>query len=278
MFQQRFLTSIVLIFLVPFLIFLAPWPLFLGMCIFLVSVALRELYSMMDKKGLHPLVFFGIFSGVIVILTQFVSIRYPGINREFDLNSLTTFLIVMGVLLVVLSRFGKVQVFSCMASTLFGIFYVAWLFSFLIKIRYFPGGMGHWFLLFVLLVSKVTDIAAYIVGSLIGKRKLVPLVSPKKTVEGAIGGFLGAIGLGSLLFIFLKQKLAPLEWHDILFLSGLFGFFSQIGDIIESSLKRDAGVKDSGSILPGMGGFLDLLDSILITVPLMYFYMIGSIL
>ncbi len=278
MFQQRFLTSIVLIFLVPFLIFLAPWPLFLGMCIFLVSVALREFYSMMDKKGLYPLVFFGIFSGIIVILTQFVSIRYPAVNREFDLNSLTTFLIVMGVLLVVLSRFGKVQVISCIASTLLGVFYVAWLFSFLIKIRYFPGGMGHWFLLFVLLVTKVTDIAAYIVGSLIGKKKLVPSISPGKTVEGAIGGFLGAIGLGSLLFVLLKSKLAPLEWHDILFLSGLFGFFSQLGDIIESSLKRDAGVKDSGSILPGMGGFLDLLDSILITVPLMYFYMLGSIL
>lgn len=278
MFHQRFLTSIVLILLVPFLIFAAPWPLFMSVAILLVAAALREFYGMMDLKGLHPLVFFGIFSGVVLVFIQFISICYPRLDDRLDLSTLTYFLIVLGTLLVVLSRFGRVGVISCISATFLGIFYVPWLFGFLVKVRYFPGGMGHWFLLFVLLVSKVTDIAAYLVGSLIGKHKLVPAVSPKKTIEGAVGGILGAVGAGSLIFLGIKDHLKPFGWGDVLFLSILFGFFSQIGDIIESAFKRDAGVKDSGNVLPGMGGLLDLLDSILITVPLMYFYMVARIL
>lgn len=278
MFQKRFLTSIVLISSVTLLIFFAPWPLFMGIGILLGSLALKEFFKMMDERGLHPLVFFGIFSGIVLFLVEFISIHYPSVETSLDLTPMTYFLIVFGTFLVVLARFGHVALIACIAATLMGIFYVTWLFSFMVKIRYFQGGMGHWFLLFLLLVTKSTDVAAYIVGSILGKRKLIPVVSPRKTVEGAVGGLLGALLMGLAFFGVWGSRLEPLRWTDIVFLSILFGFFAQIGDIIESALKRDSGIKDSGSIFPGMGGVLDLIDSLLVTGPLMYFYMVLRIL
>ena len=278
MFYKRLVTSLILVSFITFVIVYAPWPLFLGVGIILVTLALGEFFQMMKERGLSPLVFFGIFSGILLFLVQFISIRCPWVSIRLDLNSFVYFLIIFGTLLIVLARFGKVQLIPCIAVTLMGVFYVAWLFSFVVKIRYFPGGTGHWFLLFLILVTKATDVAAYGVGSLWGKRKLVPMISPRKTVEGALGGLLGALLMGSVFFVFLANRLRPLEFIDIIFLSFLFGFSSQVGDIIESALKRDAGVKDSGGILPGMGGVLDLLDSILVTGPLMYFYMVQRVL
>jgi phosphatidate cytidylyltransferase len=278
MFQKRLATSLVLVSIITSLIVLAPWPRFVCVGVILLALALREFFYMMDQRGLSPLVFFGIFSGIVFFLVQFISTYYPFIEVSFDLTSLTTFLIVFGTFLVVLARFGKVALIPCIATTLLGVFYVAWLFSFIVKIRYFEGGMGHWFLLFLILVTKATDIAAYGFGSLWGKRKLIPMISPRKTVEGALGGMLGALFAGLVFFFFLAKQLWPLEFADVIFLSILFGFFSQIGDIIESALKRDAGIKDSGVILPGMGGVLDLVDSLLVTSPLMYFYMVQRML
>ena len=273
MFEHRLLSSLCLILTVTLLIFLAPWQLFLGICILLVYLAQIEFYRMMTQRGLEPLVFLGIVSGIAVQAAQFFAIGHPSLEKNIDLTSLTYFLILSGIFLGVLGRFGKISVLSSMASTWLGVFYVAWLFSYVIKIRYFPGVLGNWFLLFALLTTKSTDIAAYLIGSAFGKRKLIPMISPKKTVEGALGGIFGAGLAGSLFFWIWHQELSPFSWRDILFLSIVFGFLAQVGDIVESSMKRDAQIKDSGAVFPGMGGVLDVLDSLLLTCPLMYFYM-----
>jgi len=277
MFEKRLFYTIVLILSVISLIFFAHWPVFFGIGIILISLGQWEFYQMMDRRGFKPFLFYGIFCGIVILTVQFVSIFYPAIEYDFELSGLTSFLIVFGAFLVALARFGKIDLISSIATTLMGIFYVGWLFSFLVKIRFFPVGDGNWFLLFVLLVSKSTDIAAYVVGSTLGRHKLLPAVSPKKTVEGAAGGVIGALLVGVGFYVFGKKHLAPLSFNDVLFLSFLFGFFAQLGDIIESALKRDAGVKDSGGVFPGMGGMLDLVDSLLVTGPLMYFYLVQRV-
>lgn len=277
MFEKRLVTTIILTLTVTFLIFRASWPVFLGVASLLAGLAQWEFYKMMDQRGMRPLLFFGLFAGVLLIVIQYVSIRYPSLERAFDLSAMTYFLIFIGAFLVVLSRFGQVEVISCISTTILGVFYVSWLFSFLVKIRFFHGVNGSWFVLFVILVTKSTDIVAYLAGSTLGRRKLLPAISPKKTIEGAVGGMAGAVLVGLLFYVLGAAKMAPLRLGEIIFLSFLFGFFSQLGDIIESALKRDAGLKDSGAWLPGVGGFLDVVDSLLVTAPLMYFYMVQRI-
>ncbi|MBI1870285.1 MAG: phosphatidate cytidylyltransferase [Chlamydiae bacterium] len=274
MFQKRFFTSILLILSMIWVIFFAPWLFIWGVGMILVILGQKEFYQMIDERGLHPLHFFGIFAGVFFFTAQLMAIQYPFLEKSFDLTNLIFFLVLFATMIIALTRFGKVAFVPSVATTLMGILYIPWLLSFLIKIRYFEGVRGDVFLTFTLLVTKSTDIFAYLIGSLFGKRKLVPILSPKKTVEGALGGMFGSLLAGQLFFTFSGASLQPLKRWDVFSLAILFGSFSQIGDMIESALKRDAGRKDSGRILPGMGGILDLIDSLLVTGPIMYFWLV----
>jgi phosphatidate cytidylyltransferase len=132
---------------------------------------------------------------------------------------------------------------------------------------------GRWWIAYLLVVTKITDVGAYFAGSLWGRRKLAPAISPKKTIEGAIFGLACAMA-ASLAFSLLGNYAGPfrlrtLEW---LFLGGLLGAVGQFGDLSESLLKRDANKKDSNA-LPGVGGVLDLVDSILFNAPIIYIYL-----
>ena len=149
-------------------------------------------------------------------------------------------------------------------NLIFGILYVSWFFSFLIKIRYLPGGLG--FVAALLLITKLGDIGAYLVGSKWGRKLLLPHISPKKTVEGALGGLFFSI-VGGLAC----KGVLPFGYGQLLVISISFGVLGQLGDLSESLLKRDCQVKDSGNIFPGMGGVLDEIDSLLFTAPVFYF-------
>ncbi|MBN1900915.1 phosphatidate cytidylyltransferase [Candidatus Sumerlaeota bacterium] len=134
---------------------------------------------------------------------------------------------------------------------------------------------GYLLLGMLLAINFFTDIGAYVIGSSFGKHKLCPHISPKKTVEGSIGGFIFAVGAAlicHLIFYLMKKSLFSLP--EILGLGAFFGMASQMGDLMESIYKRDAGVKDSGWIIPGHGGVLDRIDSLLFTLPLMYLYLV----
>lgn len=152
------------------------------------------------------------------------------------------------------------------STTLFGIVYVTWLFSFLIKLRYLPGGQGY--LAAILLTTKSSDIGAYLIGSRFGKHALIPRISPQKSIEGALGGLLFSILAAIACKPFLNFNYAHLA------VLGLgIGLLAELGDLSESLIKRDCQVKDSGSFfLQGMGGILDLIDSLLFTAPAFYFY------
>ena len=145
--------------------------------------------------------------------------------------------------------------------------YVGWFFSYLIFIRGLTEHGGYLF--FLMFTIWAMDIAAYLAGRIFGHTPLAPSISPQKTWEGAIAGFVIAL-IAAVIFSWTAQ----LELGHALILGGLIGVFGQLSDLIESLIKRDAGAKDSSNIIPGHGGVLDRIDSFVLTAPLMYYYVI----
>jgi phosphatidate cytidylyltransferase len=162
---------------------------------------------------------------------------------------------------------------AAISTTLFGLMYVPWLLNFIQKINFFPRVEGHYYLLYFVLITKLSDSGAYVVGSLIGRHKMIPRISPGKTWEGVAGAIVIST-LASLLFVhFLGHKLAGMNWTHAVILGVLLGACAVVGDLIESIFKREAGAKDSGRFFPGIGGILDLVDSLLFNAPIMYLYL-----
>lgn len=147
-----------------------------------------------------------------------------------------------------------------------GILYVAVPLSYTVLLRRMEG--GEWWIMFLLVVIWSNDTFALVTGKTIGKKKLCPEISPKKTVEGAVGGMVGGFIAAYLFNVFLSMGL---DIKGVVFLSAVIGVVGIIGDLTESLLKRAAGVKDSGTIIPGHGGVLDRIDSILFPVPVLYY-------
>jgi phosphatidate cytidylyltransferase len=172
------------------------------------------------------------------------------------------------VLVLVVMQFRRRQhagATVAISTTLFGVLYIAWCLSFVIRIRFLHNGIA--LLTGLLLITKLGDIGAFLIGSRFGRMPLIPSVSPKKTVEGAIGGLmfsmLGAMVMGPFIGV-ARWQLACIGL--------LLGALAQTGDLSESLIKRDCQVKDSGSVIPGMGGVLDLVDSLIFAAPVYYFY------
>jgi phosphatidate cytidylyltransferase len=159
------------------------------------------------------------------------------------------------------------------STTLFGLMYVPWLLNFIQKINFFPGVDGRYYVLYFILVTKFSDSGAYVVGSLIGRHKMIPRISPGKTWEGFAGAIVVAAGASFLFAYWAGPRLAGMTPIHSIILGILLAGTAVIGDLIESLFKREAGVKDSGTLFPGMGGILDLLDSLLFNAPLMYLYL-----
>jgi phosphatidate cytidylyltransferase len=176
--------------------------------------------------------------------------------------------LVLVLALLRLFRFAEVKPVTGEVSTLaFGLLYVPLLLSFLALLRNEPQGV-HWIFL-LLLVVMAGDSTAYYVGSSCGRHKLYPTVSPNKSIEGALGGLVGSVG-GA--FIAKATFFPDLSVVDCLLAATAMGLLGQLGDLFESLLKRSCGVKDSGGIVPGHGGILDRLDSILFAAPVAYCY------
>ncbi len=159
-----------------------------------------------------------------------------------------------------------------------GFFYVGWLFSYMARVVFDPhisAGQGHgaFYALFIVAATKFTDSGAYAVGSLIGKHKMIPHISPGKTWEGLIGAFLGALLGGMSVYLLAKDKMPLLGTLEAVLICLVVAVVTVVGDLAESALKRCLGVKDSGKTLPGIGGALDLTDSLLYTTPLFYLYL-----
>lgn len=182
---------------------------------------------------------------------------------------LSVFMILMLLCFVMkYPKFSAVQLFS----SIFGFVYVPFMLSFLYLTRE-TVRLGEWLVWLTFVASWGSDTCAYVVGRLFGKRKLAPVLSPKKSVEGAIGGILGSAGIGAIFaYIMIYFKNEPLSIIPGFMLIGAVGsVISQIGDLAASGIKRNFEVKDYGRLIPGHGGILDRFDSIIITAPIVFF-------
>jgi phosphatidate cytidylyltransferase len=171
-----------------------------------------------------------------------------------------------------------IEALLAVAANLLGFLYIAYLFNFTARISFgLPGEgavPGAFVLLWLLAVTKMTDTGAYITGSLIGKHKMIPHISPGKTWEGFVGALVFAQLAGCGFYALLPQQLASLHsWPHVIVLGFLLAILAVIGDLAESVVKRSLHAKDSGNMLPGIGGGLDLIDSICFTAPALYFYL-----
>ncbi len=243
-------------------------------------VGLWEYYTMLENKRLPNFKIIGMLSGTVLLGGSFFYFGRVGPVQSYDFEVAT----LVFFMLVVFARqmFQKTRdllPIETMAYTLFGLLYVPWLFSFVTKIVYLiprdsAGHVtGHLYVLWLVVVTKFSDMGAYLTGSMIGKHPLVPHISPKKTWEGFFGALAFSTGGACGLLALMPEKLAYLSQKDAIALGLLLGFAAIIGDLAESIVKRSADVKDSGKFLPGIGGALDLIDSILFTAPLLFFYL-----
>jgi phosphatidate cytidylyltransferase len=248
--------------------------------VFLAVVGLMEFYGIAAKRDLVCFNYWGIIGGVLLMVGTFLQVTghigtqgSPARVNDFE----TSFLILFVLGLCLRQFFSKSNTAGIIAisTTLFGLMYVPWLLNFIQKINFFPGldGNGKFYVLYFILVTKFSDSGAYAVGSLIGKHKMIPRISPGKTWEG-FGGAIVVSTLASLLFVhFFQDKLLGMTWVHAVILGVILSVCAVVGDLIESLLKREAGLKDSGHFFPGIGGILDLLDSLLFNAPIMYLYL-----
>ena len=167
------------------------------------------------------------------------------------------------------------MLFLSHSRLLWGFTYIIFLYPFVYAINgvYFGGGLasagGGDRMLFLFAVLWVGDTAAMWIGSAVGKHKLAPTVSPNKTIEGFVGGLLGALAVGVLMIFW---KFSSVSWYHVLLIALGCSFFGQLGDLVESMWKRSLGIKDSSAIIPGHGGVLDRFDSLLFAAPFMWLY------
>jgi phosphatidate cytidylyltransferase len=161
------------------------------------------------------------------------------------------------------------------ALTLLGLLYVPFLFNFVALLAFSPGDQhqNRYLLIYLLAVTKFSDVGAYVIGSLIGKHKMIPRISPGKTWEGFAGAVLTSLGISILMIAVMGSRVQAISFRDSIILGLLLPLVSVVGDLAESVVKRDASIKDSGRSIPGIGGALDLIDSILFTAPVLYFYL-----
>ena len=243
-------------------------------------LALWEFYRMLDHASLPNFKITGLICGTIMLVGSFYYFSKVGPTQsyDFELSCLLFFLLTVFTRQM-FARLRHDEPLRTMAYTLFGLLYVLWLFNFITKILYLtpraPDGKvtGQFYVLFLIAVTKFSDMGAYLTGSAIGKHLMSPHISAKKTWEGFFGALVFALLCSLMLFKLMPGHLAMLSWTHATVLGLLLGFAAIIGDLGESIVKRSTGVKDSGGLLPGIGGALDLIDSLLFTAPLLFFYL-----
>jgi phosphatidate cytidylyltransferase len=238
--------------------------------IFVLAIGLVSYYEyskMLRNKHSYPNKLIGYLAVGLIIINEY--------KNFFDYRIF--FLIVVALLLLFELFRNKESAISNLGSTLLGIFYIGFFAAAIVNLREFfnesflPYSQGGYLIISIFVSIWICDSAAYFVGSAYGLHKLMPRVSPKKSWEGAIAGFVfaiaGMIAARELMLEFIGLR-------DAIAIGFIAGTFGQIGDLVESLLKRDAHVKDSSSIIPGHGGVFDRFDSLLFTAPIVYLYLL----
>lgn len=254
---QRIISALVGIPLVVIAVWFGGIPLILLTGLIIV-LGLMEMNEMLAKLGLKPSLWLAVAGGLIMTAGAYLYKEgYPGP---------TITIILFMHLLATVALYPRYSLLDS-AGTMMGTMYVG-LLNYFYLLRMLPDG---WiWLIFTLTATWATDTAAYFVGMAFGRRRIAPTLSPKKTLEGAVGGFAGSIlvaGVFSYIYTFLPVS-------KVLLLGLSLGAAAQVGDLLESAFKRQAGVKDSSDLIPGHGGILDRIDSTLFTAPLVYYFVL----
>jgi phosphatidate cytidylyltransferase len=262
--QSRLAVAALLLPILYLLISYLPSFLFFLLVSAAILRAQYEFYRLYFRQN-TPLVYLGLCLGFLLLCWLYFT---PPLS--FALLAIS---ILLALLIFQLFFFQHIQNALLDSSVLFmGIFYLACFLGHCIAIRQQTEGVG--FIFFLLFVIWGGDAGAYYVGRSIGGMKLYPVVSPNKTVSGAIGGLLISVAGGVLARRLFIAESFPFTWGEVVLLSLILGGVGQLGDLVESLFKRSAGVKDSSGLVPAHGGLLDKLDGVAFAAPLLYYYLV----
>ncbi|MCG8600835.1 MAG: phosphatidate cytidylyltransferase [Verrucomicrobiales bacterium] len=280
-FKSRLISTLILIaILVPAFVFSQDW-------LYSVLFAIISLGALIEYFRLFPIRGFRRFRwqtyGVSVAYIVLLFAPIWGFEAKW-LSELDGLAVALLVTLVVLERLrSPIEGFRTLdeiAATIFGFIYCVLLFAFIPKILMLPltnesgENSAHFYLIYLIAVTKLTDMGAYLVGSLIGRDKMVPHVSPGKTWQGFGGAIAFAVAGSFTLYFAMGDQIPIITPVHAGILAILLALVAVLGDLAESILKRSLEAKDSGAVMPGIGGFLDLIDSIIFTAPLFYIYLL----
>ncbi|PKN20993.1 MAG: hypothetical protein CVU71_04240 [Deltaproteobacteria bacterium HGW-Deltaproteobacteria-6] len=261
---QRWLTGIVLAVAILLIIFLGPLELLTAVVTLLIIVAVWEYNGIVFGSGFLKEKIESLIFAILIPGFMFIG------NAQ-----LLVALLVFAVLVVFIVFLWKVDEtsfdVSSVAKVIFGMLYIPLLTSHFILLRKLDNNSGIYWILLVLVIGIVGDTVAMYVGKSLGKRKLIPLVSPGKTIEGTIGLMIGGTIAATLFGYFLFREISPVHFVILGFVGSIIG---QLGDLCESAIKRNYGRKDASSLLPGHGGLMDRLDSLMFLAPFVYYYRI----
>ncbi|MCF7688677.1 MAG: phosphatidate cytidylyltransferase [Cephaloticoccus sp.] len=240
------------------------------MLIGVISIlSLREFYQLLTGAGLAPFDRLGMALGGLITLA-------PWLEQRFGLNAhhVLALAVIIFSLRIIGERPADKRV-EALASTIFGLVYIALLLQYLVRIVISnPAAPNQGLLLFLWLVAvaKFCDVGALLTGLAIGRHKMSPDISPKKTWEGAFGGVVVSMGVGALIAWLARDQLpANLTPLHAAMIAAPIAMTAIVSDLVESILKRRAAIKDSGGIIPGIGGMFDVSDSLILTAPLGFF-------
>ncbi len=296
---HRIFSAIILLGTVGLLLFKLPSIMGVMVLMTLAVLALLEFYNIQKNSNIPAFRNLGIIAGIAILASTYASLNFSVLigptAREAAWRELPALVLTLIVFITFVRQFPQKENFQplpTIACTLLGLVYIPLMLMFMIHLcfRWTPTAWNVPFsptaralILYLIVVVKASDVGAYLVGSTCGRHKMFPRISPGKTWEGLAGGFIAGIVASLTLFWLwhnpdLQSHTAELgrltlTFGHALFLGAFLAAIGVIGDLVESLLKRSAGLKDSGCIFPGMGGILDVLDSLLFAAPALYFYL-----
>lgn len=255
--NNRYLGAVMI---APFIIFVFLGGIYLKGFVFALSaMAMWEFYRALKKKEFKP----------IVSLGYILLIIYYLLNNNFELMMYV--LVIATFILLIIPVINLKYTFIDVALTLLGFMYAGVLFSFVYMVNRKMNGEFLVWLIFI--GSWLSDTAAFYSGKFFGKNKLCPKVSPKKTIEGSLGGMIGATLFSGLFGIIVNMYIGIMPIYHYFLIGALCGVFGQFGDLVASSIKRYVGIKDYSNLIPGHGGILDRFDSIIFSATVIFYYL-----
>ncbi|MBM4149807.1 MAG: hypothetical protein FJ224_12320 [Lentisphaerae bacterium] len=267
--------------------FYLPAP---GVGLVLVAVsyfAQREFYALAKKAGIPVFDRLGAIAGTVLITATFLAVgpAEADVARAYRWEVAVLSFSLIAVFVRQFPQKNNTMPLPTIGCTLLGVWYVPYLFNFFTRLLFswdgarwsfsaFVSPTGRWLVLYMVAVVKAADTGAYFVGRMFGRRKLFPRISPAKTWEGLFGGIASAVAVSAAFHHFAGGRLGaiPFGLADALGLGAILALVGVIGDMFESLLKRAAQAKDSSDTVPGMGGILDVLDSLLFGAPVMFVF------